>query len=349
MEVPSHYRTRQYDIAINPRICMSAPVARMLLLRTWTEATGRAVISPPEMQAVLALAGGIASESAGADMLRVLYSRPAIVSALEGGHMHDLAGALRLEGLTGAPREPLARALMQNASSAARSLGEPVRVMLARPDGPQPDRVLTADGWMRLEDEYLPRVVTRENGQAHAEALKVQAIAARTYLLRAMRDHRSLGRTAPIQNSERFQTYAARATPRAREATEATRGIVGRHRRALIIPNNGAGAHRHAEGAPRRDPTHTERFVTYNEGRTGDAVRPSHLASPARSDNRGCMSQNCADWLARQGRSCPSILRFFYGADLEIEAERSDSADDSTTASAAPLLALAGIVVALSS
>ncbi len=328
---------------------MSPAVARLLLLRTWTEATGRAVISPPEMQAILALASGIASESAAADGLRVLYSRPAIVGALETGHMRELAGALRIEGLTAAPREPLARALMQNAIGAARNLGEPVRVMLARPDGPRPDRVLTVDGWMHIEDEYLPRVVTRENGQAQPEALKAQAIAARTYLLRAMRDHRSLGRTSPIENTERFQTYAMKATARAREATAVTRGIVGRYRGEMIIANYVAGAHRNEDGSLGPDPTRTERFVTYNEGRTGDAVRPSKLASPARSDNRGCKSQNGADWLARHGRDYRAILRFYYGADLEIEG--APAAEDSTTSSepsAAPLLALAGIAVALS-
>src|SRR5262245_57727205 len=69
-----------------------------------------------------------------------------------------------------------------------------------------PEMVLTVDGWMRLEDEYIPRVCTRENGAAPMEAIKAQAVAARTFLLRAMRDSSSLGRTAPIQNSERFQT-----------------------------------------------------------------------------------------------------------------------------------------------
>src|ERR1700759_4076997 len=56
-----------------------------------------------------------------------------------------------------------------------------------------PDTVLTVDGTMSLEDAYVPRVCTQENGGAPTEALKAQAIAARTYLLRAMRDDATLG------------------------------------------------------------------------------------------------------------------------------------------------------------
>ena len=61
-------------------------------------------------------------------------------------------------------------------------------------------------------DRYFT-VVTRENGNAAPEALKAQAIAARTFVLRAMLDDPHLGTPArPIENSERFQTYAAKAT-----------------------------------------------------------------------------------------------------------------------------------------
>ncbi len=54
------------------------------------------------------------------------------------------------------------------------------------------------------------------------------------------------------------------------------------------------------------------------EGKRGAFVKPTKLADTKRPDNRGCMSQNCANWLAGKGRRYPDILRHFYGADLEL-------------------------------
>lgn len=180
-----------------------------------------------------------------------------------------------------------------------------------------PETILTVEGWLRFEEDYLPRVVTGENGRAHPEALKAQAIASRTYVLRAMRDDPKLGRTVPIVNSQKFQVFAKTALPSCVAAVEATRGMVAMWQGRLIIANYVAGAIWEG-GKPGRDPTKTEKWVTYNEGRTGTNVVATRLSSTKRSDNRGCMSQNGADWLARAGRSFADILRFFYGADLEI-------------------------------
>jgi hypothetical protein len=180
-----------------------------------------------------------------------------------------------------------------------------------------PEMILTVEGWLRFEEDYLPRVVTGENGRAHSEALKAQAIASRTYVLRAMRDDPKLGRTVPIVNSEKFQVFAKKALMTCIAAVEATRGMVAMWQGRLIVANYVAGALWEG-GKPGRDPTKTEKWVTYNEGLTGKSVKPTKLSSVQRSDNRGCMSQNGADWLAREGRSFADILRFFYGADLEI-------------------------------
>lgn len=170
---------------------------------------------------------------------------------------------------------------------------------------------------MGFEEDYLPRVVTGENGHAHLEALKAQAVASRTYVLRAMRDDRSLGRTVPIPNSQKFQVYSRGAFPQCITAVEATRGEVARYQGRLVIANYVAGAI-WTNGRPGKDPTNTERWVTYNMGRTGKSVLPTKLSHTGRSDNRGCMSQNGADALARSGRNYQDILRFFYGADLEL-------------------------------
>jgi hypothetical protein len=177
----------------------------------------------------------------------------------------------------------------------------------------------TVDGSITLE-QYVARVTTAENGQAAPAALRAQAIAARTFVLRAMRDDALLGTyKKPVPNGEHFQVYKPTASPRAATATAETAGLVCRYQGELTICNYVAGAFWTAEGQPGKDPTHTEKWVTYNEGKTGAAVQPSPISHTGRPDNRGCMSQNGADWLARHGRDHLAILRYFYGADLAID------------------------------
>lgn len=185
----------------------------------------------------------------------------------------------------------------------------------ARP--PPPSRWLaTQDGWMDLED-YVARVCTQENGAAAFEALKAQAVAARTYVLWAMRDEAPIGTPEkPIPNSQSFQTYAAVATPACTAATAQTRGLVLRFGGALVVASYVAGARLDDAGAASSDPTRTEKWVTYNRGRAGPQVVKTPLLDTSRADNRGCMSQNGADWMARRGHDFVTILRFYYGDDV---------------------------------
>lgn len=174
----------------------------------------------------------------------------------------------------------------------------------------------TQDGWMDLE-EYVARVCTQENGAAAFEALKAQAVTARTYVLRAMRDEGPIGTPdKPIPNSQAFQAYAAVASPACSAATVQTRGLVLRWAGKLIVANYVAGARLTADGTLGDDPTRTEKWVTYNRGRMGPQVIPTPLSRVDRSDNRGCMSQNGADWMARRGVDFAGILRFYYGDDV---------------------------------
>jgi hypothetical protein len=161
-------------------------------------------------------------------------------------------------------------------------------------------------------------VCTQENGAAGGNALKAQAIAARTYLLRAMRDDASLGTTKPIGNGEFFQAYAKVANQGCLDATEATRGVVARYKGELTIANYVAGSLVKADGTKGTDPTSTEKWVTYNEGKSGAEVTPTKLSYTSRTDNRGCMSQNRAAYLSNNGYDHGQILRYFYGADLEL-------------------------------
>jgi lysophospholipase L1-like esterase len=171
-------------------------------------------------------------------------------------------------------------------------------------------------------DDYVARVVTGELGNSRQiEALKAQAIAARTYVQRALHDAPSLGTAAnPVRNGQEFQVAAARAMALPSRAAEETRGGVAFYRGRLILANYVAGAPwvpgawKGIESAKHA----TEKYVTYNAGRVGASVLPTRQADPRRSDNRGTLSQNGADALAERGWKWPRILRYFYGEDLEF-------------------------------
>ncbi|WP_281312499.1 SpoIID/LytB domain-containing protein [Polyangium sp. y55x31] len=181
-----------------------------------------------------------------------------------------------------------------------------------------PERVLTTAGWLSLEHEYVPRVVAGEHLHAHPEAKAALAIAARTFVLRAMRDRPTLGRTTPIPSGEGFQVFARGASEECVIAASVTQGIVLRYQGRMILANHVAGAYWKPDGSLGSDPTNTERWVTYNLGRRGGDVIPTGLSLRSHPGNRGCLGQHCANWLAAQGYDHRTILRFFYGDDVEL-------------------------------
>jgi uncharacterized protein (TIGR03382 family) len=69
-----------------------------------------------------------------------------------------------------------------------------------------------------------------------------------------------------------------------------------------------------------RDPTSTERWVTYNEGRSGDEVVQTELGFVDQRNfaNRGCKSQNGANCLSERGFTWEQIVRFYYGEDIGL-------------------------------
>lgn len=178
----------------------------------------------------------------------------------------------------------------------------------------------TSEGWMDLEEHYVPGCVAAELPDGRAEAMRALAVAARTYVLRAMADDKKLGTEAkPIPNHGRFQVFQRNAPASVREVTLTTRSIVCRYKGLLLICNHVIGAPRDASGKPiLPDMTDTEQYVTNNSGKTGSAVKPSSISNPSRPDNRGCMSARGADWLASTGHKYASILRYFYGEDVFI-------------------------------
>ncbi len=175
-------------------------------------------------------------------------------------------------------------------------------------------------GAVDVEEDYLPNVVACENGNAPMEALKAQAVAARTYAM----FQREAG-AEPLADSEDDQVYScdyAQVEQRHIDAVRATAGEVLVNGDRVIASFYVAGAEPSSPscvaGPGDSDSTNTEQFVTYNEGRTGGSVQPSSLGHPANPANRGCKSQNGASCLADEGWDYERILRFYYGDDVRV-------------------------------
>lgn len=178
-------------------------------------------------------------------------------------------------------------------------------------------------GMVDVEDDYLPRVVTCENGNAPFEALKAQAVAARTYAKFKMETSGSL------IDGQGDQVYSCSRQP-SEDAIRAVRETAGQ----ILVHNDTVLASFYVSGVmPSADTCvpnssdiarassidrNVERYVTYNRGKTANAVSPSSLGHPGNPRNRGCMSQNGSSCLSNQGRDYQSILRFYYGDDVRL-------------------------------
>lgn len=173
-------------------------------------------------------------------------------------------------------------------------------------------------GAVDVEADYLPSVVNCENGNASFEALKAQAVAARTYL------YYRLDRTGDIDDGTGDQVYTCGREPGIQHymAAQVTAGEVLQYRDVQVAAFYVAGALQSAPGCRggTDDPTGTERYVTYNDGKSGADVEQTSLGlvKPGNLANRGCMSQNGSDCLSDRGGVYDDILRFYYGSDIEL-------------------------------
>ncbi|MFZ4735634.1 MAG: SpoIID/LytB domain-containing protein [Bradymonadia bacterium] len=175
-------------------------------------------------------------------------------------------------------------------------------------------------GKVDVESVYLPAVVACENGNADFAALQAQAVAARSYL------YYKLDRSGRIGDGQGDQVFTCNRPPGEahREAVRTTAGQVLMYADAPIAAFYVAGAIpstddcRPAPGD--RDPTSTERWVTYNEGRSADEVVQTELGfvDPRNFANRGCKSQNGANCLSERGYAWEQIVRFYYGEDIGL-------------------------------
>ncbi len=183
---------------------------------------------------------------------------------------------------------------------------------------------IVGHGSVDVEEDYLPSVVACENGNAPLEALKAQAVAARTFAQFITEDEQ---RALYPTTDDQVYDCGTEPTELHRQAVEETAGEVLLHGSndilsvgfyvAGAIPNSGSGC----VGTGGSDPTNTEHHVTYNENRSGGAVRPATnpMGNPNHPSNRGVKSQNGATCLADQGWDYERILRFYYGDDIRAK------------------------------
>ncbi len=177
---------------------------------------------------------------------------------------------------------------------------------------------VTGVGMVATETDYLPHVVHCENGGAPLESLKAQAVASRTYLAYKM------ATSGSINDGQGDQVYTCSSEPDANdiEAVNETSGIVMQYEGESIAAFFVAGADSTPpacmdDGA---DTTDTVQYVTYNQGLSGSSIHQTSLGfvDPTNYANRGCMSQLGSRCLANEGDSFDTILKFYYGADIQI-------------------------------
>lgn len=185
---------------------------------------------------------------------------------------------------------------------------------------------VTGVGDVPMED-YLANVLACEiPADAPLEAKKAQAIAARTYTYRYLGDHSS------ICNSQSCQVYSCSYRPNGPnesdyQAVRETSGQVLASSDDKLIysffvagdPNTSGPS---CKGTVKKSAASNgyEKFVTYNEGKSGSDASPSKQGYAGNPDNRGSMSQNGAICLANQGRSAEEILDFYYDNALQTKA-----------------------------
>jgi MYXO-CTERM domain-containing protein len=184
------------------------------------------------------------------------------------------------------------------------------------------DITVEGTGSVPLETDYLPHVITCENGGANLEALKAQAIAARSVAYYYIANYGS------VCDSQGCQVYSCASEPSALayQAVEETSGIYMNYNDVLTYAFFVAGdPNTESPGCVGNVNVGTEHWVTYNEGQSGVDVTQTELGwvfepnEAGYGQNRGCMSQ----WGGRclendNGYDYEDILRFYYGADIQL-------------------------------
>ncbi len=180
---------------------------------------------------------------------------------------------------------------------------------------------VTGTGVIDLEEDYLPAVVTCENGGANLEALKAQAIAARSVA------YYNMATEGEICDSQGCQVFSCGTNPlpEAIQAVQETSGIYLMYSDTLTYGFYVAGDNNTSGPNCVGVSGSTEQWVTYNQGQSGTNVEQTELGlviptgDPSYGQNRGCMGQWGARCLENEnGADYLEILRFYYGEDIEL-------------------------------
>lgn len=199
---------------------------------------------------------------------------------------------------------------------------------------------VTGSGNVPTESDYVPNCLMCENGLASFEALKAQAVAARTYAYYQM-DNKGF-----INDGTIDQVYSCAGSPSSIHylAAAATEGEIlwvrdndnnGAQKDVLIASFYVAGA---IPSGPfdannpgvivdpgDSDPTDTEKWVTYTYDsgdyagfNMGTPLGFRGTVSNPNWPNRGAKSQNGAHYLSDNSVSYLDILKYYYGADIQL-------------------------------
>ena len=178
---------------------------------------------------------------------------------------------------------------------------------------------VTGVGTKNMEEDYLPHVITCENGGANLQALKAQAIAARSVAYYAMATKGS------ICDGQGCQVYSCGAKPSAKayQAVKETAGIYLSFGGMLTYGFYVSGDNKTSAPSCKGSSSHAmEKYVTYNSGLSGTGVKQTslgYIGPPGYGQNRGCMSQWGARCLeANKGYDYKQILQFYYGSDIKL-------------------------------
>jgi len=207
-------------------------------------------------------------------------------------------------------------------------------------------------GALDFEGVYLPQVVCCENGAAPPEALKAQAVMARSYATFSYFDEGVGTPERPLTGTTRDQAYFCKqpVSRACREAVAATAGEITAYAntrgarianvsfyvdgpRPACLAGRSCTCPKPAPTVSFSPPDHppdcecftfaspgaaNPAYVTYNWTRAGEDVTASRIGSLSNESNRGCGSQNIQSCLGYAGWSYRDMLKVFYGQDIEV-------------------------------
>ena len=176
-------------------------------------------------------------------------------------------------------------------------------------------------------ETYVAGVISAENNWHQGdniEAMKAQAIAARTYAI-----NRTNYCQSPIGNSSATQNYSANANQYAIRAAQETAGMIVTNGNNVVSTEYDASAVKEItnEGYVLNQ---KDQLIPFGaESSIGMADRHKKVCNKYGGSGNSChgrgMSQIGARYLQTQGNDYISILRYYYGENISITATSSDS------------------------